>query len=132
MPYKDREKQLEAQRQHYKDNKSIYSARFKKRKQDRKEYLTRIKSEVGCENCGYNKCSKSLDFHHKYQNKELSLVTLASNGHIYSTIDEELKKCIVLCANCHRAHHAKDIDCDWIISKIEQSNTFLTWKKITD
>lgn len=59
-----------------------------------------------CERCGYSKCSQALDFHHKNPNeKDFSL----SDRDIilnWSEIKQEIDKCELLCANCHREEHA--------------------------
>ena len=57
-----------------------------------------------CEICGYDKCIRAFDFHHKNPNeKEFTI------GHYYKlkwgAIKEELDKCMLLCANCHRELH---------------------------
>jgi len=55
-----------------------------------------------CRECGYNKCVAALEFHHTNpKNKEFGI---ASYGHTKSweKVKEELDKCIILCANCHR------------------------------
>jgi hypothetical protein len=55
-----------------------------------------------CVHCGYNKCISALEFHHTNpENKER-----VNNGRLASRrwerYWEEKKKCILLCANCHR------------------------------
>lgn len=59
-----------------------------------------------CSFCGYKKCLASLDFHHKNpKNKNLDGRRLYS--HSWNKILKEIKKCILLCANCHREYHWK-------------------------
>lgn len=65
-----------------------------------------LKKELGCSICGYNKCMAAIDFHHTDPTKkeyEISSM-IRSNMSIFA-IKKELKKCIVLCANCHRELH---------------------------
>ena len=46
--------------------------------------------------------------HHKDKDKkERGICYLVSNGYSTEKIQEELKKCEVLCANCHRKLHYK-------------------------
>jgi hypothetical protein len=54
-----------------------------------------------CCRCGYNKCMSALEFHHlDPAQKDFSLSSgLNSN---FKKVLEEIKKCILLCANCHR------------------------------
>lgn len=58
-----------------------------------------------CSKCGYNKCVDALDFHHlDPKNKSFNP---SENGHTRSweKQKEEISKCILLCANCHREIH---------------------------
>jgi hypothetical protein len=57
-----------------------------------------------CKICGYNKCIGSLDFHHinpKEKEINYSLFKTIFNKRLI----DELDKCILLCANCHRELH---------------------------
>ena len=58
-----------------------------------------------CDLCGYKKCIQALDFHHLDPfEKEF---TIAGNYNIsWKRIVNELKKCILVCSNCHREIHA--------------------------
>jgi len=58
-----------------------------------------------CERCGYDKCVDALDFHHK-GGKDFSI---SDKGYTRSweKVKEEIDKCELLCANCHREEHAK-------------------------
>jgi len=74
---------------------------------------TDIKQELvdsrggGCEVCGYNKCLNALEFHHlNPEEKEFGLTKRELANHRRSLVNKEFDKCIVLCANCHREHHA--------------------------
>ena len=58
-----------------------------------------------CSLCGYDKCLTALEFHH-VNPKEKELY----NSHwTFERNKKELDKCILLCANCHREEHAKEI-----------------------
>ncbi len=61
-----------------------------------------------CEVCGYDRCIDALEFHH-LTNKSFGL---SEKGHTRSwdTIQKELDKCVLLCANCHRERHAEEKD----------------------
>lgn len=60
-----------------------------------------------CERCGYSSCNSALEFHHldpKHKDFAISHARLTA----FSTkVIEELDKCIMLCANCHREIHSK-------------------------
>lgn len=70
-----------------------------------KEYA--IKAMGGeCVECGYNKCKGALQFHHlrdkKYNIVDLTRMRGVDNKKL---LDEELEKCVLLCANCHAEKH---------------------------
>jgi hypothetical protein len=52
-----------------------------------------------CKVCGYDKCHASMDFHHINPNeKEFGI---SGNNTSKIKLFEELKKCILVCKNCH-------------------------------
>lgn len=74
-----------------------------KRNQMRKQSIVaKRKMESGCVNCGYNKHPSALDFHHTNENKDDSISSLSGRGESIEKIENEIEKCVVLCANCHR------------------------------
>jgi hypothetical protein len=59
-----------------------------------------------CALCGYDKCSAALCFHHcnpEEKEKNINLLVNCS----WDRICYELKKCVMLCANCHLEIHLK-------------------------
>ena len=84
----------------------------RRRNQDRKKRLRLkkkqdlIKSFGGqCKICGYKKCIHALEFHHKNpKEKDVGI----SRNITFEKMLIEAKKCILVCANCHREIHAKD------------------------
>lgn len=60
--------------------------------------------ELKCSNCGYDKSIVALDCHHlNPQEKDKPIARMKSYSE--QKIIEELKKCVLLCANCHREIH---------------------------
>lgn len=57
-----------------------------------------------CKSCGYNKCIGSLDFHHLDPLQKDSNYS-SFKGIFNKRLTDELDKCILLCANCHRELH---------------------------
>lgn len=54
-----------------------------------------------CSSCGYSKCLDALEFHHiDPSTKNFGLSAIWRIGLVRAR--EEAKKCILLCANCHR------------------------------
>ena len=73
-----------------------------------KQRLLYVMGEKCCI-CGYDKCSSALEFHHK--NPEEKDFTLSTNANIsFARANEEIKKCILVCANCHREIHSFNLD----------------------
>lgn len=69
----------------------------------RRKVKSLLIKEMGgkCALCGYDKCQEALQFHHL--NPEDKAFGIAENGSTkaFSTLLEEAKKCVLLCANCH-------------------------------
>ena len=60
------------------------------------------KVEKGCESCGYNEHSAALQFDHiDPSQKHEAVATMMSKRRPAELVWEEIKKCRVLCANCH-------------------------------
>lgn len=95
------EKRRYSDRQQY----LIYAVR-KRRKKIR---ILSVEYKGGkCESCGYNRCIEALEFHHTDPMKKD--FNISSKGYTRSwkrRVQEELDKCVMLCANCHRETHAK-------------------------
>jgi hypothetical protein len=63
-----------------------------------------------CEKCGYNTNISALHFHHQdsYQKSfKLGMRTLSNRS--WESIQEEAKKCVLLCANCHAEEHNPEL-----------------------
>jgi hypothetical protein len=74
------------------------------------EYRRRIKiraieyKDGKCVKCGYNKCTASMEFHHRNPTeKDFQIGSGRSIG--WDKIKEELDKCDLVCSNCHHEIH---------------------------
>ena len=59
-----------------------------------------------CQICGYNKCQRALDFHHKDEKQKSFGISSKGYTRSWDSIRSEVDKCYLLCANCHREIHA--------------------------
>lgn len=90
-------------RKHYLKNKDSYIESKNKRLNFLKEFVFKIKRKNQCSKCS-EKRWYVLDFHH-LKNKDKSISDLISAGVSLKLLKKEIRKCIILCANCHREYH---------------------------
>lgn len=73
-----------------------------------KNKFDEFKKTLSCSNCEENHPA-TLDFHHINPNTKYSTISdLKWSGCSKETLQAELKKCIVLCSNCHRKLHYEE------------------------
>lgn len=60
-----------------------------------------------CEVCGYDRCIDALEFHHRDASKKDFGISEKGYTKSWKIVMQELDKCILICANCHRELHAK-------------------------
>jgi predicted HNH restriction endonuclease len=58
-----------------------------------------------CVKCGYKKCIGALEFHHIDPSKKDFTLSHLKSSKFDDKIKNELDKCILVCANCHREIH---------------------------
>lgn len=69
-----------------------------------KRILRAFKVKHGCQICGYNTCHWSLHFHHIEPADKLFEISMYNRIHsskITEELHNELRKCLILCCNCH-------------------------------
>jgi len=63
-----------------------------------------------CVDCGYKKNISALEFHHLDPNKKSFGIDLRQCSCTkWEKLVEEVKKCVLICANCHRERHNPDL-----------------------
>lgn len=97
--------QSELSKLHYRNNKPIYNERTRVRKrQTMAENMVRTSSYLATHPCV--DCNQAdirlLEFDHVNGQKSREIADLLSWGFNWSTIETEIAKCEVRCANCHR------------------------------
>ncbi len=59
-----------------------------------------------CSRCNYNKSLRALEFHHLDPTQKDMQISVSKNP-AWEKVKEELKKCVLLCSNCHAEEHEK-------------------------
>lgn len=62
-----------------------------------------------CSVCGYDQCINSLEFHHVDPSKKSPTYSRRFCYWGFERQKKELENCIIVCSNCHREIHAKDL-----------------------
>lgn len=92
-------------RQYYQDNSMSMLEHARKRQGQTRDFVEQLKVGSSCKRCGINDW-RVLDFHHRdKQTKEFSIAKATRSGYSRERILQEIAKCDVLCANCHRLLH---------------------------
>lgn len=102
---KDKGAEREYQRQHYQLNKDLYKSRAKESRarlrKIRQEYVRSLKESTPCADCEEKFPYYVMDFDHLGDNKEAQISKMIS-GVSLERIKQEIEKCDIVCANCHR------------------------------
>ena len=105
MAYKDPADQRRASKKHYEKNKESYikrvAARNKSQRKNNKEFIARVKRMYNCVDCGESD-PIVLEFDHVRGKKKRNIADMATQAYSINTIKEEIRKCCIRCANCHR------------------------------
>lgn len=85
----------------YRETKNILKGR-------RRGIIDQHKSKIGCNKCGI-KDVRVLEFHHiDSKQKDFAIADYYYHQFGETRLVAELKKCEVLCANCHRIFHFEE------------------------
>lgn len=87
----------------FKTSKERNATRNKRIRNIRKRWLNIYKTAKGCAICGYSKHPVALQFDHiNPKDKRLDISGMTKNS--LKTLMTEVRKCRILCANCHMIH----------------------------
>ncbi|MFA6588570.1 MAG: HNH endonuclease signature motif containing protein [Patescibacteria group bacterium] len=92
------------EKRNYIDRRKYLIEAVKKRRIKVRNLARELKGSK-CEICGYAKCQEALEFHHIHEKK----FGISEKGYTRSwqKVKNELDKCQLVCANCHREIHSK-------------------------
>lgn len=82
-----------------------------RRRLARKAFLDAYKADKGCDVCGESD-PRCLDFHHDDPKEKSFLVSQEykkNSCRNWQLVLDEIEKCTVLCANCHRKRHDEEL-----------------------
>lgn len=91
--------------------KNIFNQNYvaqRKRGLSRKQFFV---EQIGgrCSICGYNQNLAALCFHHlNPKEKKIELTMQRFSNATFERLQEEVKKCVLLCCNCHTELHYPD------------------------
>jgi hypothetical protein len=82
---------------------SSREAEYKRQARDRnKDYVRKIKEKSPCSDCEKYYHYSQMDFDHVDGKKKHNIARYANSAVSIKTIKDEIAKCEVVCANCHR------------------------------
>ncbi len=97
-------KKIRKETRTYKDRAHYLVLAVSKRRRKLKSMAVELNGG-SCQVCGYDKYIGALDFHHlSEKNKGFDLSTRGLTRS-WAKIKEEVGKCMLVCANCHREIH---------------------------
>jgi hypothetical protein len=101
MAYKDKEKARACQRRYYERNRDLYYRKNKNKKEQLRAVAQEYKSQP-CADCGGIFPFYVMDFDHREGEEKLSHVSTLVKMMSLQRLLDEIAKCDVVCANCHR------------------------------
>lgn len=99
--------ELSSYQRYYYKNVDEERRRVQRRSAELREWYRELKRDYECTECGEDR-APALDFHHEGESKNEAVSKMINDGYGKERIMEEIEKCEVLCANCHRVRHHSD------------------------
>jgi len=95
------------EKRRYVDRRQYLIAAVRRRRKKIREMALEYKGDK-CKRCGYSRCLEALEFHHTSSSRKDFSVSSKGYTRSWKRVKEELDKCILLCANCHREIHVQN------------------------
>jgi hypothetical protein len=82
----------------------------RKQKRARRQWLVAYKETLSCTRCGFSFADRPecCDFHHTPEPASRPHALYVATSTSDKALKEELKKCVPICANCHRTVHKRE------------------------
>jgi hypothetical protein len=90
---------------HYSDRREYLIEAVRKRRKKVRQMAIDHKGGR-CQICGYERCPEALEFHHLDETGKDFGISDKGYTRSWSRIKQEIEKCLLLCANCHREVHS--------------------------
>lgn len=98
---RDVEKQRAAKRRYYERNRDVYRAK-NRRKRERLRAILREHKSWPCQDCGCVFPFYVMDFDHREGEEKTAQVAMLVSTMSLKRLLDEIAKCDLVCANCHR------------------------------
>ena len=83
----------------------------KQARANNKSLVEELKKDKPCVDCGNVFPTICMDFHHiESEKKDNSISRLIKDGYGMKRIQQEIDKCVLVCANCHRIRHLQPLN----------------------
>jgi len=105
MPYKNKQKQQEAQHNSYVRNRELYVEKKVRDRKKKRSYIQELK-KVACMDCHNFFPPYAMDFDHREgEDKKMGVAELCNFS--WARLLAEIEKCDIICSNCHRGRTYK-------------------------
>jgi len=108
MPYKNPAQKKEYQRQWHQrtwqKRKEKHYCQQTERRHKLAKWFLEYKKTLFCCKCGETHPA-CIEFHHTEDNKKNNVSDMVTTGYSKEMIMDEIKKCIIICKNCHAKEH---------------------------
>lgn len=94
-----------SKKEHYERNKAVYIERAQKANLERRKKLMELRDALKrspCKDCGKSYPPYVMDFDHREGTQKITHVSRMLSWSTEKALLEEIEKCDVVCANCHR------------------------------
>jgi hypothetical protein len=101
MPYKDPERQREAQKRYYEAKKAKYLSQSRAQRQENIQKLNTLKEANPCVDCKVSYPYYVMHFDHIGTAEKAGNVSTMLRNFGWGKVLKEIQKCELVCANCH-------------------------------